>query len=138
MVRNGTGGKRKTEQNSMSGKKREMDGRQELSTAARLKKNNNNVSSRAGASTWSQTTIWERPRDEASAMTSPPPTFVQQVGDVGLILVAHPDLALVGQQGLLLGVVHQRVEEGILGEPARKGGHLDFRLGFTISRERST
>lgn len=32
------GGKRKTEQNSMSGKKREMDGRQELSTAARLKK----------------------------------------------------------------------------------------------------
>lgn len=57
-------------------------------------------------------------------MTSPPPTFVQQVGDVGLILVAHPDLALVGQQGLLLGVVHQRVEKGILGEPARKGGHL--------------
>lgn len=71
-------------------------------------------------------------------MTSPPPTFVQQVGDVGLILVAHPDLALVGQQGLLLGVVHQRVEEGILGEPARKGGHLDFRLGFTTTRERST
>lgn len=42
-------------------------------------------------------------------------TFFQEVGDVGLELVPDADLPLIGQQGLLLGVVHQRVEEGILG-----------------------
>lgn len=42
-------------------------------------------------------------------------TFFQEVGDVGLELVPNTDLPLIGQQGLLLRVVHQRVEEGILG-----------------------
>lgn len=42
-------------------------------------------------------------------------TFIEEVGDVGLVLVPHADLPFIGQQSLLLRVIHQRVEEGILG-----------------------
>lgn len=49
-------------------------------------------------------------------------TFFQEVGDVGLELVPDTDLPLIGQQGLLLGVVDQRVEEGILGNMGRWDG----------------
>lgn len=42
-------------------------------------------------------------------------TFIQEVGDVSLELVSNTDLPLISQQCLLLRVIHQWVEEGILG-----------------------
>lgn len=54
---------------------------------------------------------------------APPPTFFQQVGDVRLVPVPHPDLPLVCQEGLLLGVVDQRVEEEVLESSAGRGCH---------------
>ena len=52
---------------------------------------------------------------------APPPTFFQQVGDVRLVPVPHPDLPLVCQEGLLLGVVDQRVEEEVLESSTGRG-----------------
>lgn len=42
-------------------------------------------------------------------------TLRQHIWNVGLKAWTHPDLPFVRQQGLLCGVVHQRVEEGVLG-----------------------
>lgn len=61
---------------------------------------------------------------EAPALpASPPahPTFFQQVGDVRLVPVPDTDLPLVSQEGLLLGVIDERVEEEVL-ENSTRGG----------------
>lgn len=42
-------------------------------------------------------------------------TFFQEIRDVRLELVPHADLTFIGKKGLLLRVIHQRVEEGVLG-----------------------
>lgn len=56
-------------------------------------------------------------------------TFNQFVGDLGLIFGAHPDLALVCQQGLLDRVEHQRVKETVLEK--EKTLEDDCSLGFS-------
>lgn len=49
-------------------------------------------------------------------------TFFQQVGDVGLVSVPHPDLSFVSEKGLLLWVIDQRIEEEILEDTQGGGG----------------
>lgn len=42
-------------------------------------------------------------------------TFFKEIRDVGLEFVPDADLTFIGKKGLLLRVIDQRVEEGILG-----------------------
>lgn len=42
-------------------------------------------------------------------------TFFQEIRDVRLELVPDANLTFIGKKGLLLRVINQRVEEGILG-----------------------
>lgn len=56
-----------------------------------------------------------RQRSPPPCHGAPPQTFSQPVGDLSLVLAAHADLALVGQEGFLDGVEDQRVEKTVLG-----------------------